>query len=152
MTLTSEQIEWGPSVDTDHEGPEIPDRQSNLQAFVTDVTSRYAVLGIYLFGSRGGGAKDARNESDWDILVYVEHGAESLVCDLTLQRHFGEFLDLFAMDHPGHWHYPPWTTVDGMRGWFPESHPELQGDLDCVFDKERTSDRRVRSSRHREVS
>ncbi len=118
----------------DAEAPPIPDRCSDLDAFIADVTARYDVTGIYLFGSRGGGAKDARDESDWDILVYVEHGAESLICDLTLQRHFGEFLDLFAMNHPGHWHYPPWTTVNGMRGWFPESPPEIEADLQCVWE------------------
>lgn len=118
----------------DAEAPPIPDRRSDLDAFIADVTTRYPVLGIYLFGSRGGGGREARDKSDWDILVQVEHGAESLVCDLTLQRYFGEFLDLFAMPSPGCWHYPPWTTCDGMRGWFPESHPEIEASLQCVWE------------------
>ncbi len=114
--------------------PAIPDRQSDLQAFISDVTARYAVREIYMFGSRAGGAKDPKNGSDWDILVFVECGAESLVSDSTLQKHFGEFLDLFAMKYPGHWRYPPWTEDEnGGRRWFPESHREIQGDLVRVY-------------------
>ena len=123
-----------PAANLDNKPPAIPDRQSNLQAFISDVTARYAVREVYVFGSRGGGVKDPKDESDWDILVFVECGAESLVSDPTLQKHFGEFLDLFAMKDPGHWRYPPWTEDEyGERGWFPESHREIEGDLVRVY-------------------
>lgn len=119
----------------DADAPEIPDRESDLDAFIADVTARYCVREIYLFGSRGGGAKDPRERSDWDVLVFTDD-AESIVCDNTLQRHFGEFLDLFAIPKSGCWYYPPWTTVEGMRGWFPESHREIEGNLVRVYPSE----------------
>ena len=120
----------------DTEAPPIPDRRSDLDAFIADVTARYDVTGIYLFGSRGGGGREPSSTSDWDILVFTDRGAAGdLVDDKTLQRHFGEFLDLFAMPSPGCWYYPDWTTCEGGdRGWFPESHPEIEESLQCVWE------------------
>lgn len=119
----------------DAAAPPIPDRRSDLDAFVADVTARYDVSGIYLFGSRGGGVREPRSTSDWDIVVFADHDvAGELVDDVTLQRHFGEFLDLFAMPSPGCWYYPDWTMCEGSRGWFPESHPEIEAELQCVWE------------------
>ena len=123
-------------VTPDAEAPPIPDRCSDLDAFIADVTARYDVTGIYLFGSRGGGVREPSNTSDWDILVFMDERikAGELVNDETLQRHFGESLDLFAMPSPGCWYYPDWTMREGSRGWFPESHPEIEANLQCVWE------------------
>ena len=100
--------------------PRIPSRCSDLNAFIDDVTNRYPVKEIYLFGSRANRNHWPKPTNDWQILVIVESGAEIFVNDASLQRHFGEYLDLFAMDadKPGCWNYPAWTTIAGLRGWW----------------------------------
>jgi len=117
-------------VEPDAPAPPIPDRVSDLAAFVADVPARYSVVEIGLFGSRSIGSH--RPGSDWDVLVWTadHETAERIVNDGTLQRHFGEFLDLFAMPitSPGCWHFPPWTTYcGGERGWFPASSCNRRG-------------------------
>lgn len=103
----------------------------SLETFIADVTNRYPVAEIVVFGSRARGGS-ARPDSDWDVLVLPSDGAPAdvytrLVEDETLQRHFDTFLDVFALDERGRWHWPSWTNDEmGGRGFFVR-HETLAG-------------------------
>lgn len=115
-----------------------------LNDFIADITGRYPVEEIILFGSRARG--DARPDSDWDIIVCPAVGTDGetirrLLADTTLERHFEPaFLDLFTVDEFGGWDYPTWTKTwvdgEGYRGWFPYNAPyryEIQTDMRAVW-------------------
>ena len=119
--------------------PPIPSRESDLQAFIDDVTNRYPVTEIHLFWSCANRERRPQPVNAWQILVIVENGADTFVNDASLQRHFGESLDLFGMNahEPGRWHYPGWTTVAGLRGfWFPRRW--IKGTTKKIYPKDAT--------------